>query len=834
MKRKTWTRYWWILLAGLSLFASAAQPARRNAAAESIGGQFFIVWGDLFNGQPAPPIYRLAADDGRRFRVLLDENLAAASGGALALNRRHVKISGAAQISAFGGDDILNAQSLALDETSVSAMADSIGTQRFVSILCKFKDVSSEPKDLNYFTGMYGAAYPGLNHYWREVSYEQLNIDGSAAYGWYTLPKNKDYYITGSTLDFYGAAYDCAKAADADVNFSSFSGINLMFNNELNGYAWGGTEYMKLDGVTRYWAMTWEPPWGYENAGVIAHEMGHAFGLPHSAYNPAVVYDNVWDVMSDHWTTCNLGLYEATYQCLGQHTISYHKDLLGWIPLEEKMTLPYNSGGTFTLERLALPQTNAYKEIRVLIHGTSSFYTLEARRFAGYDSYLNGEAVILHKVTPSNSIPARVIDVDTDNVFTGDEGAMWRVGETFTDTLHNVQIKVLSQTASGFTVQVSNGNPAPKAFYKSAPTSGVINQSLAPTLSWKASAGATSYQYCYDVAENPPCSVWQDAGAATSVMLSGLLKGRVYQWQVKALNEFGETPADGGAYWTFRSGEDPAPFSKTFPKNGSQNLLRQTTLKWQVSAGITPTHFYEYCYDANLNNACDSLWLPVGASLPTLPLSDSQTYEWQARAVNEFGTTYADDGVWASFTTAALSQMTFYNVEAQSGWLLESKETSNLARLKNSSTDLRVGDDALKRQARALLSFNTAALPNDAQIQSVRLRVYLSAQTGNVSSLGALQADVKTGFFGSSALELTDFNAAAATIRPSAFAPSAADPSIYELKIPSTFWKYIHLSGATQFRLRFALDDDNDRRADFLSFFRGGALAPELIVEYVE
>ncbi|GAB4539266.1 MAG: hypothetical protein Fur002_04060 [Anaerolineales bacterium] len=833
MKRKIWMRSLWILLAGLSLFASAALPARANAAAESISGEFFIVWGDSFNGQPAPPIYRLAADDGRRFRVLLDDAVAEPLGGALALNRRHVKISGAAQISALGGDGVLRAQSVALDETGVSALISSVGTQRFVSIMCKFKDVFSEPKDLSYFTGMYGDAYPGLNHYWQEVSYNLLNINGSAAYGWYTLPKNRDYYITGSSLDFYGAAYDCAKAADADVDFSSFSGINLMFNNELDGYAWGGGEYMTLDGVTRYWAMTWEPPWGYGNIGTIAHEMGHAFGLPHSAYDPATVYDNVWDVMSDHWTTCYLGLWDATYQCLGQHTISYHKDLLGWIPPAEKVTVPYNSGGTFTLERLALPQTSAYKEIRIPIYGTSSFYTAEARRYAGYDSYLSGEAVILHKVTPSASIPARVIDLDTYNANSGDEGAMWRVGETFTDALHNIQIKVLSQTASGFTVQVANGNPLPQKFYKSAPASGVINQSLAPTLSWKTSAGATSYQYCYDLAENV-CSTWHDAGAATSVTLSGLLKGKVYQWQVKALNEFGETLADGGAYWTFRTGEDPAAFSKTFPKDGSAHLLPQTALRWRASAGITPTNFYEYCYDATLNAACDSVWLPVGASLPTLYLPYNQTIEWQVRAVNDFGATYADSGAWNVFTTAALSQMTFFNVESQSGWLLESKETSNLARSKNSSGDLRVGDDALNRQYRARLSFDTAALPDKAKIQSVRLQIHLSAQTGDTSTLRGLYADVRRGYFASPALSLSDFSAPGAFIRTSRFAPTAADPSIYELRIPSAYWSSIHLSGATQFRLRFALDDDNDRRADFLSFLRSGAGAPALIVEYVE
>src|SRR3989304_1343238 len=55
----------------------------------------------------------------------------------------------------------------------------------------------------------------------------------------------------------------------------------------------------------------------------------------------------------------------------------------------------------------------------------------------------------------------------------------------------------------------SNGSPTafwsfttvpnpPSAFNKSSPTNGATNQSTNLTLSWGASSGATSYEYCYD------------------------------------------------------------------------------------------------------------------------------------------------------------------------------------------------------------------------------------------------------------------------------------------------------------------------------------------------
>ena len=65
--------------------------------------------------------------------------------------------------------------------------------------------------------------------------------------------------------------------------FPSFIGINLMFNDDLDCCAWGGTTTLSLDGQSRTYRMTWLPPWGYENQGPVAHEMGHGFGLPHSS-----------------------------------------------------------------------------------------------------------------------------------------------------------------------------------------------------------------------------------------------------------------------------------------------------------------------------------------------------------------------------------------------------------------------------------------------------------------------------------------------------------------------------------------------------------------------
>jgi hypothetical protein len=53
--------------------------------------------------------------------------------------------------------------------------------------------------------------------------------------------------------------------------------------------------------------------------------------------------------------------------------------------------------------------------------------------------------------------------------------------------------------------------------------------------------------------------------------------------------------------------------------------------------------------------------------------------------------------------------------------------------------------------------------------------------------------------------------------------------------LPATSFQFINKAGTTQFRLRFALDDNDDLGADYMAFFSGNSILserPELEVEY--
>lgn len=438
----------------------------------TLEGWFHIIW---YDGPPGSgihgEIYVLIDDQGQEYQLQLDLKLTEPFGGVLALNRKRVRV--VVEVGPLGLQGPVRVLSIQLGPGVTAGVEPITGPQPWVNLLCKFSDIPAEPRDLSYFNGLMSNTYPGLDHYWREVSYNTINLVGSASHNWKTLPRPKSYYVTGSSANLTALFNDCTAIHDADVYFPSFVGINLMFNDTIGCCAYGGSRTATLDGVTRTYRVTWEPPWGYGNQGVLAHEMGHGWGWPHSSGPYGATYDSRWDVMSNLWDSCPPE--DPVYGCVGQGTISYHKDLVAWVPSARKFVPALNSVTTIEIDRLNQPGSSInYLMARIPIPGSSNkFYTVEARRFAGYDGVgkIPAEAIVIHHVDPARSNDAWVVDADGNldgacvtpgddaNCDPNDAGAQWTPGETYTDTANNIRIRVDAVTATGFRVTITYGNP---------------------------------------------------------------------------------------------------------------------------------------------------------------------------------------------------------------------------------------------------------------------------------------------------------------------------------------------------------------------------------------
>ena len=472
------------ILIVLFLLGVWAVPAPLATAQDNtLTGWFTFIVADYPSegGLVSETTYVLTEDSGARHELLIDIDLMRPFGGPVALNRKRVTVEGEREQSGAATEKFqVRAIELAvsLDESSAleaspdgaatlhtTSQAAVTGSQAWVTILCRFAEATQfTPHSVSHYERMMGSSEPGsLGHYWREVSYGNIDLTGSIVVGWYDLPRPYSYYVYDRDGDgeedhnTQRTAEDCTAAADADVFFPDFYGINLVFNSTIDGPSRGGSRTLTRDRRIKNYGVTWLTWPGSEYQDVWAHEMGHAFGLQHSSGPYNETYDSYWDVMSGG-EFFSYHYHPGYGGSLGVHTIAYHKDFLGWIPPDRKYVAPPNSRRTITLNRLAQPNDEGYLMAQIPI-GYSTFYTVESRLFAGYDDGIPNEAIVIHKVdTTREDRLAQVVDID-DNGDSNDEGAMWTLGETFTDSENGIQVSVDATCSTGFQVTI-NTNPA--------------------------------------------------------------------------------------------------------------------------------------------------------------------------------------------------------------------------------------------------------------------------------------------------------------------------------------------------------------------------------------
>lgn len=140
----------------------------------------------------------LVNDEGKETKLRLDEDKAKAAGGPRAFDSKRVKVKGN-RVS--NGEDRLEVQEIDFEQPrdaaeakarrdsgqpAAQALASEGPTSKpWVTIGCSFSDSPTpDSSKRGYFEDLMGVftsteEKPGLDHYWKEVSFDNMNVDGS-------------------------------------------------------------------------------------------------------------------------------------------------------------------------------------------------------------------------------------------------------------------------------------------------------------------------------------------------------------------------------------------------------------------------------------------------------------------------------------------------------------------------------------------------------------------------------------------------------------------------------------------------------------------------------
>jgi M6 family metalloprotease-like protein len=439
--------------------ALVAAPA--IAKTVQVEGTLSLRWGDPIDGSATAPKLQAEIAGKNGYTYAIDAERALAAGLPL-LDMNGQEVAGVVDPSrkSVAGFEL---QGLASKSGTSPLVTES---RPWINLLCKFADVADEPTTVARVDAAF-APGAGLTDYWMRTSQGAIDLGRTRTLGWFVLPSPRSTYVDASNNPNLGKLLnDCASAAGAAlsdaVQAEDHAGVTVMVNGSLGCCAWGGNITTTLGGVNKTWRVTWMPPAGYLNLSLLAHELGHTFGMAHSnnSDQDSNTYDNPWDLLSD---SQGHAMRDAQFGSMPKTPSAYHLDRAGWLADDERVIVGGDTIATVDLQRIDQAGAGIVRMMRIESPEWTDgrYYVVETRVRNGVsEGALPDSGVVIYQVIPGRAQPAWLVDAsDPASNYSNTRSVVFKSGDSYIAPDRSFELNVLAANTNGFQVKVKLPGP---------------------------------------------------------------------------------------------------------------------------------------------------------------------------------------------------------------------------------------------------------------------------------------------------------------------------------------------------------------------------------------